>query len=312
MQYFEDYSIYVPTKRISVEDLRRAKVILDNNVPKLYRRGIHSVPIEPDSSGIEMLFKTLDPIFSKPDFEPNKLRYLMMTNSFHTFLPDQDVFYLVRERYQLQNMIGFSIMDLTCSSFLMGLEIAQSFLKDSAPNELIAIVSIQKVTNPLFRYGGDAFIIGDAAVAMILSNRLTGDKILAINNMMHTYTINLANSNTDHISGPVYWDYSNLLNLAKVLKKTVQQAGISLSQIKLFIPNNTIIENWEYLARLLKLSPKLFYLDGLKEYGHMNNCDLLLNYDLASQQNLLRKGDYYVMISLGLGGTIGCAVCKKE
>lgn len=306
-------SVYLPEKKVTIEELAKSGAILKGNVNNLKKRGIYSIPVDNENSGLDMLYKALDPILYNSDLDLDKIKYIIIPNSFHAYLFDQDIIKLIKDRYKLRNAIGFSIMDLSCSSYLMGFEMGQTFLKKSLKtDEFILVVSIQKVTNPHLRYGGDAFVIGDSAVASILGKQSgsVGSQIMAVTNLMHTYTTKLTEK--EEISGPVYWDYSNLINLSKVLKMTLDKANIQLNQIKLIIPNNTIVENWHYLAKLMKFPYNKFFLEGLENYGHMNNCDLILNYELALKKNLLHSGDHFVLISLGLGGTIGCAVLKKE
>ncbi|TYS60623.1 hypothetical protein FZD47_20665 [Bacillus infantis] len=307
-------SVYLPNeKKDTIEESAESETMLKGNANNIKKRGMYAIPVDDESSGLDMLYKALDPILYNSDLDLDKIKYIIIPNSFHPPLFDQDIIKLIKDRYELINAIGFSLMDRSCSSYLMGFEMGQTFLKRSLKtDEFILVVSIQKVTNPHLRYSGDALVRGDSAVASILGKQpgSVGSQIMAVTNLLHTYNTNLAEE--DDISGPIYWEYSHLKNLSKVLKMTLDKANIQLEQIKLIIPNNTIVKNWNQLAKLMKFPSNKFFLEGLDNYGYMNNCDLILNYELALKRNLLHSGDHFVLISFGLGGTIGCAVLKKE
>lgn len=312
MTRIEEVSVYLPKNRMDLNALLMNKAITGSNLVALRRNGIESIPLEANDTSLIMLFRTLDQLFIKSKLLQERVRLIIMTFAQLSFPNHIDIYGICKERYNLVDSIGFSVVDVACSSFLMGLKVCNDWMnRPSVKNDEVGIVvSIEKSVLPSQRMGSDYFVIGDAGAAAMLSKGedAQGDEILAICNTMDTKAVTLG---LDKLNRTGVGRYTHLINLYKCFIETLSKVGVTIDDIELIIPNNVILETWHALGHLLNVDIKKFFLDGMKISGHAVNCDLLINYSLVVERKLLRKGDLYMFTSIGEGGGVGCALCRK-
>lgn len=294
-----DRSTFIPKNLVSIEDLKNQGLIPADQLPELSERGFQSIPIAFNQSAVDMLFATLDPLLESGTYR-KRIKFIIMPYSHYAFPHSFDIYSSIRERYGLTKAEGFSVKDLYCTSFLMGLQIMEKYLQSAGDKEDVGLLlSIEKaVHQKLVYWDGYPFVTGDAGTAAIMSLKRTGDTILATKIMI--------DNRTDQLM-----DFSVMIHVHKLLKQTLDQAQVALKDIKLIIPNNTNIKTWLQFSRLLKIPEDLIFSEGLRRYGHINNCDLLLNLSLACELGRLQKGDHFILLSTAIGGGLGCAICRK-
>lgn len=306
--FIQKVHTYVPENNISTLFFYKDGLITRRNTNNLYKRGVTKTAIENKLSGEDMLMKVIEPIFEDDSIDPRKIKFLILPYLAYFKSFDDEIFNRIRERFGIFNATCYSVMDLACATFLKGLNIGTTYMKNSNKGDIGIIALVEKMTLPYQRHGDDYFITGDSSAALVLNNNGNGDEILSISDYMYTQNLDLKIGKLD---GPVVVDHTILLNLSKVLYKSLKEAKVSIDQIKLFIPTNGPKETWDYLRRLMRIPEGRFFLDGTQKIGHMNNCDLLLNYQFVVSNNLLRKDDYFAIMGIGLGGGMGCAICRK-
>ncbi|GAA4726437.1 3-oxoacyl-[acyl-carrier-protein] synthase III C-terminal domain-containing protein [Brevibacillus fulvus] len=305
----EQIAVYLPEQREAGERLLRAGVLSPKEWAELQAQRITSVPIEQERSTLQIMELTLDQLFARGQLQPQKVKYMIAPYLYYSFPYSFDIFRYLRQRYELTDTTCFAVQGLLCSDFLMGLQIAWKLLRNGREADSRAIIlSVERCLLDDQRYGGSAFLTGDASVACVIGQGPQHDQILACKNHIDIRTIPAEKFRKKEDS---IQDYAFFINLATTLHHSLREAGVKLEDVKLFLPNNTTPSTWLGLAKLLRVPPSRFFTEGHQLIGHMNNCDLLLNYDLACQRGLLASGDVYVMLSLGNGGGVGCAVCRK-
>lgn len=291
-------STYLPTTRFTLEELSEQGIIPHNDLSELLKRGFCKVPLAINQTSLDILFSTLDQLF-KSDIDKERITRIIMPYSHYSFPHVYDLFGMIKERYNLPNAEGFSLKDLYCSTFLLGIKMMDLFIKQNNNKELGLIVSIEKaVHSQLIYWEGYPFVTGDAGVAAIMSGNSVGTDVLAVE-------VDIVSSENKLM------DFSIMINIYKLIGRTLEKAGLTLSDVKLIIPNNTNSNTWIQFSKLLKVSENIFYQKGLKEFGHINNCDLLLNMNLAEKSEVIKKGDIFILLSTAVGGGMGCAVCRK-
>lgn len=301
-------AVYVPEERLTVESFADQGLLSPNEAASLLGRGMASVPCEKELPSPDMLDLTLYALLNRFHVDPELVRYVVMPYLYYSFPYTKDVLGSLRRKYGFRQAVCFSLRDQLCSGYLMGMYAAGKLLEAAEDDATVVLLTVEKCLLPGQRYGGGVLITGDACAASLLGKRLGGDRVLAVRSVTDIRTLQQGKLKNRADDVPNYFYF---VNLAKVIRRTLADAGLDFGDLKVAIPNNITQETWRQLAVLLKISPELFYTEGPSVSGHLNTCDLPVNYARLALEGKLRPGDYYAMISLGNGGVIGCAVCQK-
>ncbi|MFD2673321.1 3-oxoacyl-[acyl-carrier-protein] synthase III C-terminal domain-containing protein [Marinicrinis sediminis] len=300
---------YVPTERLSAADYYAQGEISEADLEGLKSRGVTSVPIEPAASAEEMMIRTLHKLLEGSSIEPASVKWLLVPYLNYAFRYDDPVLERIKSRFDLSRATCFSLRDLLCSNTLMAIQLAARMLEAEADEQATALIlCVEKCLLPDQRQGGGHFLTGDAAAALSLHAGTYGDKLLAFRAFSDVRTIQEGKMKNGQTEVPDYFYY---VTLVKQIRQLLTDARIHHTDLSLIIPNNVTPETWPLLARLLKLPVERFELEGFTRYGHLNNCDIVLNLDRIRNSNRLKKDDYYILLTLGNGGVVCCALCQK-
>lgn len=301
-------TVFVPEHRHSLEELQDELSLSSAEVLRLRENGIDSAPSAAGLSGPEMLDGVLGRLLERERVDPEQIRYLLLPYIYYAFPHSEDVLGNLRRKYGLKHALCFSLRDQLCSGYLLALYAAARWMEQEEAETSAIILASEKCILSDQRYGGGHILTGDAAAAVLLSKSLSGDRLLAVNNSTDIRTLQLGKLKTRQDEVPNYFYF---VNLAKMIKRTLREAGICFSQLRLIIPNNVTPELWSYMARLLRVDTTKFYTEGIQSSGHLNTCDLPVNYTRIVLEQRVQPGEYYAMLSLGNGGVIGCAIFQK-
>lgn len=309
MVSFPITSSYVPDGRITRDQLLKQGIIGVSSYANLKKNGCEFVPVETQLTGLEMIFQSFDRLLGDYSGDRSHVRYLVMVNRTISIPHSLDMYGAIRNRYGLNNAIGFTVMDLACASFFMGLSVCESMLKQrDDPEDCAIIFSVEKEPSPFSRNGEDLFLSGDSSVAMLVSKNSDYNQFLVINVYEDQ---NLIRSEEKTFRNEFIMNTNFFLALSKLVQKTMKDARVSSKEIKLVIPANSLRETWVKMAFILGFPEEKLFWDGFQTYGHNSNCDVVLNYRLANDRGLIHPGDLLLLISTGAGGGSGCAVVRK-
>ncbi|CAM4433548.1 beta-ketoacyl-[acyl-carrier-protein] synthase family protein [Paenibacillus tarimensis] len=293
---------YLPKKRLSADKWARQSAMypeISAHYEKHHMEPFHDAS---PNSGEDLIYKAIDGLQQRYAFKPSRVKYIALAYQVPCFPNMTDIFINIRKRYNFHHAECFSVRELYCAVPLMSLEVMLALsIRPSSANDLSIIVSVGRFYSPLFRVDGE-YIAGDGSGALLLDNEI-GDPILAVHNTMDT-RVNLRDRSN-------IWDISYLISLKKVIEEAVDKSGISIDDIRLIIVNRAPLWVWSSLAKLLRVSEKLFYC-GEPEIGHQFVNDIIVNYVSALQNRLLDTGDRYMLLCLGSFGVAGCAICSRD
>jgi 3-oxoacyl-[acyl-carrier-protein] synthase-3 len=98
--------------------------------------------------------------------------------------------------------------------------------------------------------------------------------------------------------------------LSQTILRAVEKAHLDLCDIKLILPHNVNLISWEKTAKALNFPYSKIYLNNIRKYAHCFGSDILINFVDANESSRLKTGDYYLMVTVGLGATFAAAVFK--
>ncbi|MEH6989562.1 hypothetical protein [Cytobacillus firmus] len=307
MAYIKNLVSYIPNKIVSLEHFVGKGKFDTSEYTRLSSQGYHSIAVD-NTTSLEMISDVLNQLFYEKQVNPSNIRYLILTYQLYSFPFEVEMLNELKNRFKLKNCKAFSVREQHCSTLLMGIEVANTLL-ETHPHEKnhfhpeAIVISVGKSVLPENRFDG-VFITGDSSVAIHLSTENKGHEIIAIKNITDTRTIS-----TSRPRGGPRWDISYMVNMVSIIKDVLMKSDIKIEDIKKVIPNNAPTEMWTYLANLIKIPVKDFFIEGREILGHYFMSDIALNFEYCLEKNLLSEG-YFILLGLGSEGAAGCILCK--
>ncbi|GIQ69324.1 hypothetical protein XYCOK13_21480 [Xylanibacillus composti] len=303
-------SVYCPRGRLTAEAWLGQGQLSHEEYEQLKQAGIRSVAVDDETPAPRMMERVMEQLLVKHRLPPERIKYVLVPYLYYSFPWTMNVFAAMRERFGLEQALCFSVRDLLCSNVLMAMHIGSKLLERFAgPDDLAVVLAVEKCLLPDQRFGGGHFITGDGAAAVFIGSGPRGDKLLAFRSAADLRTLQQGKMRDGRDEVPDYFYY---VNLVKTIRFVLSEAQLEIEDIRLIIPNNIAVETWTLLAKLMKIERDRIYTEGLADSGHINNCDLLHNWQRIGAEGLLAAGDYYLLLTLGSGGVICCAVCQRD
>lgn len=146
-------------------------------------------------------------------------------------------------------------------------------------------------------------IMSDAGAAILLEKNASKNKIVHFHEQHQPY----------------YWDTPNhkdelLASYFPMAERTIanclKEAGLSISDIKWFVPHNVSLRSWKILADLLHIPMEKIWTSNIARVGHTVSCDHIINLVDMERDKLLKKNDYLVLFTFGFGASWSCLILQ--
>jgi 3-oxoacyl-[acyl-carrier-protein] synthase-3 len=309
MLSIKDASYFVPLTRLKIADSLE-RFSLEKIQARVFSTfyGLDEVPCAHKMTVIELIKKPIEDLLNKTKIPKQHIKYVIHAHTAKVITRfGRSVVREVAEALELKNSLAFGTSLHNCASTLNAFDIAESLLNEHDEEAHAIIVTGERAFTPSVQVIPNTSITGDAAAAVLVN--LKGKRDQMIHLEMKT-------------SGQFYrgiWltpEESQLFEkeyvplLAETILKAVENAGLSLSDIKLILPHNVNLISWEKTAKALNFPYSKIFLSNVRKYAHCFGSDILINYVDANRAALLTPGDYYLMATVGLGATFAVAVFK--
>jgi 3-oxoacyl-[acyl-carrier-protein] synthase-3 len=194
------------------------------------------------------------------------------------------------------------VAQLACNTFHACLRVARALVASEPATEHVLCVAADR-----FPAASDRLIVynlmSDGACAAVVARNASRCRILA----------------QTHITRGVYWDteasheqlVSAYFPLARqAVLDALTQAGITLGDLKLFVPQNVNRKSWDILRQILGLPPEKMFLANIPRLAHAVACDDVINLADVIDQGLVARGDKVALFGIGSGVHWGCIVLE--
>jgi 3-oxoacyl-[acyl-carrier-protein] synthase III len=207
----------------------------------------------------------------------------------------------------LGHATAFSVSQHACASALLAVDLAGKLLAaDGDPEARALVIAADKAFTASAAVIEDTGVMGEGAAAVLV--RPDGERDLMLGYATRT--------DGRFAGGPWMPAELNVAfqemypeTLADVMRAAVKRAGLDISDIALILPHNVNRMSWLRVLRLLGVrGTDRIFLDNLPRLGHCFGADSFINYESARRQGRLRRGDHYLMTSVGLGATFSAMV----
>lgn len=213
-------------------------------------------------------------------------------------------------RLGLTSASAFTITHHACASGLLAIDIAGRMLaNDGDPSALALVVAGEQIFTQDARLGPDHRVFGEGAGACLVSAGGPGDVLLSY---VAGQRGELDHWGVDGIGAMERFaqDYTELL--AESILAAVEQAGLTLDDIKLVLPHNVNVVSWRRVCKRIGLPVDRVLLDNVPLAGHTPSADTFINHASAVAAGRLAPGDRYLTAGAGFGAVFSAMVFEHR
>jgi 3-oxoacyl-[acyl-carrier-protein] synthase-3 len=307
MTALEAVSVYLPSARVTVESLAGPLGLTEMEV-KLFRRfhGLAEVGREPGGSLTTLLLKAAAGL---PELrgQEHRVRYVLYARAMPVVAP-----YPVNPLHEachalgLDHALAFTVTHQSCASGLLAIDMAGRLLAgDNADNAddadrreppLALILAGEKAFTRAAQMFADTTVFGEGAAACLVSADGPRDRLLAYASSVRGEFDNATGENDARLQR----EYRP--SLAEVIRQALDEAGLTLDDIRAILPHNVNLVTWQRMSKLLPFPRDRMVLDNIAASGHVFCADVFANYQTACERGLLQPGDRYLAAAVGAGG----------
>ncbi|MFO7892654.1 MAG: beta-ketoacyl-ACP synthase III [Longimicrobiales bacterium] len=224
-----------------------------------------------------------------------------------------------------ENAAAYDI-SAACSGFLYGLTIAEGHLA-AGRAEIVVVISTEKMSAIVdWEDRSTAVLFGDGAGAAVVKRSENGRGLISSFNRSDGTLAELlwrpSGGAKEPMSTEVLEARSHLVKMAgrEVFKAAVRsmaeaadqallRAGLTGSDIDLFIPHQANIRIIENTARYADVPTEKVYVN-VDRFGNMSSATIPVALDEAVEVGRIKEGDYILLVAFGAGFTWGSAVIQ--
>jgi 3-oxoacyl-[acyl-carrier-protein] synthase-3 len=240
--------------------------------------------------------------------QEHRVRYVLYARAMPVVAPyPVNALHEVCRALGLQHALAFTVTQQSCASGLMAIDMAGRLLAaDTAPGPshragdpagpLALILAGEKAFTHDAQVFADTTVFGEGAAACLVSASGARDRLLAYASNVRGDFDNATGENDARLQR----EYRPLL--AEVMLRALDEAGLTLDDIRVILPHNVNMVTWQRMCLLLKFPRDRVLLDNIPASGHVFCADLFVNYQTACERGLLQPGDRYLAAAVGAGG----------
>ncbi|GIP63140.1 3-oxoacyl-[acyl-carrier-protein] synthase III C-terminal domain-containing protein [Virgibacillus pantothenticus] len=294
---------YLPRKEKHICDLKDQLKLNDFQI-KLFTRihGLERIMQEPEQSLKQLLIKPIAKILKQ--VRSTDIKYIIYAHTIQTVSPYPiNILEEIKYEFKLTHAISFSVTQHNCASALTAIEIASTLLKGIEGK--ILLITGEKPFTPLAQIIPNTTIMGEGSSASLITKNSTDNKLVLIERT----TLGKYYSGIN-LKGELLKEFEKKYvdTLARTINSALNKANITLNKIKIIIPHNVNRSSWLKVIDLLNYDKEKVFLDNIPKIGHCFCSDSFINLNDVSKKGLMNKGEYFLLVNVGLGATFSVGV----
>jgi 3-oxoacyl-[acyl-carrier-protein] synthase III len=310
MTYLEAVATYLPPESVPIDKALAGLDISESQI-RLFQRfyGFSRIRREPTARLADQMLSTAAGLAALRGREKD-VRYVVQALTLPVSAPyPSNPVHDVRRALGLEHAVTFCLTQHACATGLLAVDVCGKLLAaDGDPNALALIFTGEKAyTAYSQQFIIDTAVMGEGMAAILV--RQGGDRDEVISYVTRTHgQFNQAPWLTHEQAREFDQLYPEAL--AEVMLAAVEQADLTLDDITFVLPHHVNHNSWKRLSKRIGFPMNRIFLENLPEVGHCFCADPFINYRTVSETGRLRRGDYYMMVSVGLGATFSAMVFR--
>lgn len=301
--FIEAIATYIPETVISFENFCES-IQLPHAQTKIFSRyhGLNKIPYAKDISYYDLIEKSIRPLLKSIDL--TRLKYIVHACVNPIWPLGHAVLANLQEKLGLLYTEIFSVHIHECTSTINAFNILDSLLEQENEDSYAILIASDVEFFPM-RGLPRIPVAGDAAAAILVSKRKGHHRLVATN----------VSSNPQFVNGTwkteeeeKFYQKMFLSMVEFNFKQCLHKAGLKVDSIQCVLPVNSSVSALSVLAKQLGFVGDRFYTKNIAKTAHCFGADVIINLESALSENLIKKGDYYMMFLIGQSGSFGTAI----
>lgn len=228
--------------------------------------------------------------------------------SFSKFKESRDVKFLMdypashlQADFGLESAAVLGLNQQACTSMLGSLRLARALILSEPDQKNILCVTADRFPEGA-SYEQAYNVISDGAACCMVSTEEKGYRLVATHALTNGA---LAQANDDETVGS-YFSYTH-----RLLSELFEKSNIKIEDIDWIIPQNTNVNAWVILSRLLGTDFEKVYFKSIKEVGHIISSDNIVNLVQIEEDGLVKSGQKLLLFMAGFGLNWQAVILEK-
>lgn len=292
MSYISYLDYYIPKPYVQAEEILNQVMDESININYILNDGkLKNISVENKLSKHEMVFKLMDKYLSNNN-STNDFDAIIFHGADRNICNETSIPYVIIEKYNMNKATVFAL-NQECSTTLQAIEIADGLINSHKAKKIL-IASICKAENPQERYVFPT-ILGDGAGLIIIENQ---GKLKIVDSFSKT---DGKYSYRKYMNIPYTLSEKDItINIKNTILTLLKNNNLISDDIKFIVPQNINEIVYKLHAKVLKISPKKFFLKNIPFGGHIGDIDTIRNLKDIIDENLLLKNDRLVLFAMGM------------
>ena len=305
---------YIPPKVLTNEDL--AKTVDTSDEWIVQRTGIRQRHIAGvKETAFSMGYAAAREALEKADILPTEVDLIICATATpeHTFPSTAS---LIQDALGAAHAGAFDL-SAGCAGFVYALSIGAQVIQGGAHKVVLVVGSetLSRITN--WKDRGTCILFGDGAGAVVLrasdqrggvlatllrSDGAGGDLLIVPaggSKMPASPESVLRNLHTIQMDGREVFRFATRV-VDKATREVVEQAGLTLDDIEVFVPHQANLRIIQAAARALEVDESRIFVN-LEKYGNTSSASVPIALSEAAECGRIRPGDHIVLIGFGAG-----------
>lgn len=301
----------LPNKRETLASVASAYQINDQQ-KRIFQNifGLDKLAIDKGISIETLMSQAITHCLSERIVNTKKIRWLIHAHTGSHILPySLSAIRNIQHRFNLTNAHAFGMSLNKCGSILVGIQIANQLFNHLNRSEYILLITADISFTRILKMIPGTTITTDGASAILLSKNLKCNSctILAVEVVVDG---KFAGGIWDCCDIQLEFEEVYCHKLASVIVKSIINANLKIDDISLILPHNVNIISWKQISKILKINLSKIYLENISQIGHCFGSDPFINFNNAKNKGMIKKGDYLVFTTAGLGATFASMVVQ--
>jgi len=301
-------SYYLPPKQVGIEQMANSLGFSEKEL-RLYREvhGLRVVHLAEEETGSEMALKAAALVLEESQTDPESVDAVIMYHTaVTTSLEPNSIVGRIQHQLGLKRSVGFSVWEQYCASIITALQVAQSMIRTSSVKTIL-LVGADCFFGSAKRTIDRITIQGEGSSAMIVKAGWMTNRLVSITTYVDGSFYRTSQCSQEDLER---FDLVYFLATVRTIQRTLKKASLALDDISLIIPHNINVSSWDRVLKMLKCDRSKLFAENIPRRGHIFGSDMVINLRDAISSGRLRRDEYALLMTAGLGASWGCAIVR--
>lgn len=301
-------SVYMPAETATVEDI--AGMVRQSGFPFQdeeaacfrLRHKFNLLPVERAKRVPDMITEACRPLLQRLRQQQKPIQRILIARTLDLYWHEEN---LLRGLWQEleQKVPAVSVTQHNCATIHLAMRAAKNLFHGRDGIEGILLVTVDKAMHSSQRRLPDS-LLGDCAGACYLSKADGPHRTFYIHNVVDPRMYCGLASHPDHVK---WFQTTYHFTIRQMILTVLRKSRMHIDDVRLIVGSNVNYETWLAVASMLDCGVTKFFTLTIPEAGHLYCSDIIYNVTQAVQHHMLKPGDFYLSVSVGIG-SYGCAL----